>query len=159
MISRPIKISLDYHGVVDQDINYWREFCYLAKKRGHRIYIISGGPQVMIRQKLAKNQISYDVLWCVLDYCLSLKRVIMTENGKLTIADDLWNSVKGFLCHQNRIDLHIDDTLAYKPYFLTPFCWYNQQQKKCYIEQYFPFFSQDLNGFIKQIEELVCDNQ
>lgn len=130
-MSRLLKISLDYHGVIDQDFAYWRDFCELAKSRSHKIYIISGGPQVLIRQKLADNSIPYDILWCVLDYCLALSAVEVNEKGSFSITEGMWNSTKGYLCAQNHIDLHIDDNVAYQPYFQTPFCLYDKISHNC----------------------------
>lgn len=154
-MSEHLKISLDYHGVIDNDITYWREFCLSAHSRGHSIYIISGGPQVLIRAKLAQNRIIYDNLWCILDYCLSLKQIKMLSDGNLIIPDISWNSVKGYLCAQSNIDLHIDDSKIYRSYFQTPFCLYNKKQHYCLLNGFRYDFSIPPQRLLDLIEEAL----
>ena len=58
--SQKLKIGLDYHGVVDQHLQYFASFCQFAKQRKHQIHIITGGPKTDVEEYLRNNQIPYD---------------------------------------------------------------------------------------------------
>lgn len=44
MAEKFLKIGLDFHGVINTNPSYFKDFTEYAEARGHRIYIITGGP-------------------------------------------------------------------------------------------------------------------
>ena len=43
MAEKFLKIGLDFHGVINTNPSYFKDFTEYAEARGHRIYIITGG--------------------------------------------------------------------------------------------------------------------
>ncbi len=131
--NQKLKIGLDYHGVVDQHLQYFAQFCQIAKLREHQIHIITGGPKADVEEYLRNNQIPYDSVFAILDYYQGLGKTEQGSDGKLTVPDHLWNIAKAKYCRHNHIDFHIDDSIKYLHWFTTPFCLYSKQQNKCYL--------------------------
>lgn len=48
MAEKFLKIGLDFHGVINTNPSYFKDFTEYAEARGHRIYIITGGPAAKI---------------------------------------------------------------------------------------------------------------
>ena len=128
--NRKLKIGLDYHGVIDINVAFFSSFCTEAKNHGHSICIITGGPKVLVEEKLIQYNIKHDFVYAISDYYQALNQVIQTENGKLIIPDELWNNAKADFCNRNNVDLHIDDNIEYLQVFSTPYCYYNQTNHK-----------------------------
>ena len=100
--SHNLKIGLDYHGVIDKNIDYFALFCRKAKQRGHCIFIITGGPKVLVEQNLNINNIPYDMCFAISDYYLAMGRVIW-KNGNLIIPEKLWNTAKADFCRNRQL--------------------------------------------------------
>lgn len=133
MNSQKLKLGLDYHGVINQKPEYFAAFCRLATERGHRIYIITGGPAVKVKQYLAAADISYDFLFAVADYYQALGQVEQRPDGGFEVAEYLWNMAKAEFCRRCRVNLHIDDSIEYLHWFSTPFCLYDRRTAAGYI--------------------------
>lgn len=123
------RIGLDFHGVLNSNPDFFKEFCAFAKSRGAQIYIISGGPRETIIDFLARRQISYDKIWCIFDYFAARNKVKFMADGSFYVEDKEWNSAKGEYCRQNKICLQIDNSTVYGKYFSTPYCLYNETDK------------------------------
>ena len=65
-----IKIGLDFHGVIDANPKYFSGFTQEARKRGWKIYVITGGPYEKVKQELEQMNISYDEIFAIYDYYL-----------------------------------------------------------------------------------------
>lgn len=126
-----LKIGLDYHGVIDQRPEYFSCFCRTAQKRGHKIYVITGGPAVKIKEYLKQYHISYDFVFAISDYYQALGQVIQEASGQMTVPQSLWNSAKADFCRRNHINFHIDDSKEYQHWFTTPFCLYDDKTAEC----------------------------
>ncbi len=133
MISTKLKIGLDYHGVIDSNPDYFKEFCCYAKSKGHLIYIISGASKVFISDVLEQLRLPYDYIFSILDYCLALGYIEQHDNG-LIINNLAWNKAKSDFCRRCNIDLHIDDSDIYLQHFLQPYCLYDNIKKVCQIQ-------------------------
>lgn len=48
MAEKFLKIGLDFHGVINTNPSYFKDFTEYAEARGHRIYIITCGPAAKI---------------------------------------------------------------------------------------------------------------
>ncbi|MBE6445762.1 MAG: hypothetical protein E7019_06940 [Alphaproteobacteria bacterium] len=132
-IYHKLKIGLDYHGVVDTRIEYFTLFAKEARKRGHQIYIITGGPKYLVQKKLDQHNFCYDHIFAIVDYFQAKDQVSYDANGNFHIAEDLWNKAKGEYCRIAGIDLQIDDSLEYAKWFKTPYCFYHQESKICIL--------------------------
>lgn len=126
-----LNIGLDYHGVINKNFSYFSKFCAEAKFRGHKIFIITGGPQPKIRQQLQSRKITYDFIFAISDYYQALGMSKQNFEGKFIVPEHLWNAAKGEFCRRNNIHFHIDDNIKYSQWFCTPFCLY--KDNTCYI--------------------------
>ena len=126
-----LNIGLDYHGVINKNFSYFSKFCAEARYRGHKIFIITGGPQPKIRQQLQNNNISYDFIFAISDYYQALGQTKQISDGSFIVPEHLWNMAKGEFCRKNNINFHIDDNLKYSQWFTTPFCLY--KNNVCYF--------------------------
>ena len=154
--SHKLKIGLDYHGVIDKNIDYFSSFCKKAKQRGHQIFIITGGPQVKVSQNLKANNIPYDMCFAILDYYQALGNIALDKNNNLIIPENLWDMAKAEFCRRNKINIHIDDSLKYLNWFSTPYCFYNQKTNTGYISYGIEFdFNKSADTILDEIEQTI----
>ncbi len=135
MKHKSLKIGLDYHGVIDKNPAYFSSFCKIALERGHQIYIITGGPQAQVEQSLAKAEIYYNYIFAIVDYYATTHQIKYFSDGSYHIPDELWNKAKGEYCFREQIDFHIDDSKEYEQYFVTPYCYYQNEHHCCTTQQ------------------------
>lgn len=125
------KVSLDFHGVINSNPEFFCNFLSFLQTRGIEIYIISGGPQKFIARYLAMHNIPYNHIWCIFDHFNERDKVKIAADGTFRIDDKLWNSAKGKFCKQENIDLHIDDSIVYGRHFSTPYVRFDTL-KQCF---------------------------
>lgn len=146
--SHRLKIGLDYHGVIDVNTKYFADFCLEAKRRGHLIYIITGGPKTLIDNNLRNDNIPYDMCFAISDYYQAKNKIIQDKTGKFVIPENLWNIAKADFCRHSRVNIHIDDSLKYINWFSTPYCYYNKRNNKGYIS---PGLEIDFNNPVSEV--------
>ena len=152
-----LKIGLDYHGVIDKNIDYFGLLCRIAKQRGHHIFIITGGPKTLVEQNLKLNNISYDMCFAISDYYIAMGKV-MEKDGKLSIPENLWNIAKADFCRRSNINIHIDDSKKYLKWFSTPYCYYNKKTNKGYISPEIEFdFNNPVEKVLDKIEQTILN--
>ena len=122
---KPMKIGLDFHGVIDAMPEFFSFFTDAIIKAGGEIHILTGGLTNNDKEILEKNKIRYTHFFSITDY--HDKKGTPTSGthpkyGFPMISDEEWDKTKADYCRREVIDLHIDDTTAYNDYFTTPFC-------------------------------------
>lgn len=158
MISCKLKIGLDYHGVIDKKTSYFAKFCKVARSRGHKIYIITGGPAIKIKRLLSAAKIEYDFIFAISDYYQALGVAEQTIDGNLVVPQYLWNKAKADFCRRSQINFHIDDSLEYMHWFSTPFCFYDKEGDICYISPGLKFnLSQTPQAIISNLENIAIN--
>lgn len=130
---RKLKIGLDYHGVITENTEYFRCFCTELLKRGHELHIITGGPETVVKKQLAECGIVYNNLFTIVDFYYSQGMGRYNASGEFEIDKKLWDTAKSQYCQQQKIDIHIDDSLAYGEYFSTPYCLYSSSNQSCIL--------------------------
>jgi len=145
------KIGLDYHGVINTNSDFFREFCDLLRKQKAEIHIISGGPRETIGEFLKLHQIKYDKIWCIYDYFNAREEVKILPDGSFHVDDYKWNAAKGEYCSKQGISLQIDDSQIYGKYFKTPYCLYDEQNCSGNLSGYFIDFSTSAENCWQQI--------
>lgn len=121
------KISLDIHGVIDSDPNF---FSFLSKaiiSAGGEVHVVTGGTIERAKEEVIKYDISYTHLFSIVEYHKSIGTPTRENHPKYgfpMISDAAWDRTKADYCELHNIDLHIDDTMAYNDMFSTPFCRY-----------------------------------
>ena len=135
MKNEKIKIGLDFHGVLATNPQYFAGFCRKVIEKGWELHIISGGPRKDILAYLQANNIRFSKLYTILETCDNKGEVEYFADGSFYVEESIWNKAKGEYCKKNKIDLHIDDSEYYAPYFSTPFCLYKPHKGKCRIDK------------------------
>lgn len=130
-----LKIGLDFHGVINDNPDYFAAFSKEAQRRGHEIHVITGGPYKIVDVYLKKHKVEYTKIFSITDFyeAEAKGKVEYFPNGEIKVPDDLWNNAKAIYCLTNNIDIHIDDTALFSKEFKTPFCHYDDLEKKCFV--------------------------
>ena len=119
-----MNLGLDIHGVLDHHPKKYIELamCVRAGAPANKVYVITGPSKDKARQELlalSNGLIFWDEIHSISDY-IRENNVPFTEDerGHLwTLTTDDWDKVKGTICKQLKIDLHIDDSPNYEKYF------------------------------------------
>jgi len=127
------RIGIDFHGVLNVNPCFFKEFIDIALKKKIAVHIISGGPEDTIRAYLTERGIKYTKLWCIYDYYARNRKVDYFPDGSFRVSDDLWNRAKAQYCKREHICLHIDDSMIYGRDFQTPYCLYDERKNSCRI--------------------------
>jgi hypothetical protein len=127
-----IKIGLDFHGVVDEKLNFFKTLMKLLIDNGHEVHIITGGVGKVQLSLLKKLKIPYTHFFSITDYHTSRKTPILwDENNEPHLDPYLWDKAKGEYCKKNKIDLHFDDSEIYHYFFKTPYArFYSRDSKR-----------------------------
>lgn len=156
--SHKLKIGLDYHGVIDGNPNYFSLFCTQSKQRGHKVFIITGGPKLQVKKMLEQNNIPYDMCFAISDYYQAMGKIIQKEDGNFIIPENLWNIAKANFCRRSNINIHIDDSLKYLNWFSTPYCYYDKKTHKGYISPDIEFnFDNPVDIVLDKIEKITAN--
>lgn len=125
------KIGLDFHGVINTNPEFFRDFADAAIKQNVEVHIISGGPYEYIEKYLHDHNIPYSKIWCIFDFYNHKNKVEFLPDGSFHVDDELWNSSKAQYCKDEGIDIHIDDSQVYGKYFHSGYCRYEAAKKLC----------------------------
>lgn len=154
--SHKLKIGVDYHGVIDRNIDYFSLFCKKAKQRDHLIFIITGGPKLSVEQNLKKNKILYDMCFAISDYYQARGIIAQDKKGNLIIPENFWNMAKAEFCRRSKINIHIDDSIKYLNWFSTPYCYYDQKTNKGIVSPGIEFyFNNPVDEVLDKIEQII----
>ena len=128
------KISIDFHGVLNVAPQYFKKFMDAALADGTLVYVVSGGPRADIEHFLRYHEMSYTTLWCIIDEPEINAQTHFFADGSFRVDDNLWDKAKAEFCRDEKIGLHIDDSLVYGKFFTTGYCIYNHNKKIFYVE-------------------------
>lgn len=126
-----MKIGIDYHGVISSDPEFFKKFTAAALKKNHSIVVLSGASVQDVKAYLEAHQISFSSVYSLLDDFKNRGLVQFYEDGSFFVNNDIWNRAKAKFCFENKIDVHIDDSMLYGAYFQTPFCLYAKNPARC----------------------------
>ena len=133
MTSSKYKFGIDFHGVITASPAFFRDFTALAFDRDYEVFVISGGPYLVVKNFLDSWKIRYNNIFSLIDHFASRGQVKYFPNGNFKVPDELWDKAKAEYCLQNGIDIQIDDTPGYGASFSTPFCCYNPENRTCEV--------------------------
>ena len=125
-----MKISFDYHGVIDQYPDVFRAIIKALRKDGHRVYIVTGTAGLEAEDLLEKLEIEYDQIFSITDELTGYTiPAYINKDKRLCFDDKEWDKAKGKFCFDELIDLHLDDTIRYTKYFKTPVAIFEAKKK------------------------------
>jgi hypothetical protein len=116
-------LGLDIHGVIDKDPDKYAALARVVRSKGGKVYIITGQSDTPeLRERLENLGMTFDRLISIQDGLMSVGAPIMGyEEGRPIFRSLDWNGFKGSYCARNHVDLMIDNSPEYHPYFTTPF--------------------------------------
>nr|DAS10154.1 MAG TPA: Polynucleotide kinase 3 phosphatase [Caudoviricetes sp.] len=129
-----IKIGLDFHGVINENPVYFKEFTSEAFARGWEIHVVTGGPYAKVVQKLNEWGIRYTKVFAIFDFYNRKGLAEVRPDGEFKIDSNLWDTAKAKYCKSHHISMHIDDSKIYERDFSTPYCIYNAEQRFCELK-------------------------
>ena len=133
------KLGLDFHGVIDALPEFFAFLTDSFIKNGGEVHILTGGHwNDEFENQLKSLGIKWTHKLSVYDYLIEKETGVVGEiqfpDGTIQkkFEDGAWDKVKAEYCRQNKISLHIDDTLIYNDFFTTPFSrlWSHNQKPK-----------------------------
>lgn len=120
-----IKIGVDLHGVIDDNTDLFKSISSMllfSNLCDVNIYIISGPPKTDVLKELNQlkiyKNVHYTEIYTIVDF-LKEQDVEMWLDYKNTwwASDEDWWEAKAKICEKLDIDIMIDNTNRYKPYF------------------------------------------
>jgi len=117
------RIGIDLHGVIDNDVEWFKEILETIHLRTFiTVHIISGPPTEEIKAELDKfsfeHGLHYEGISSVVDYLKGMEVKMWKDYKDTWWADDSeWWRAKAAICEKLDIDIMIDDKEEYKNSF------------------------------------------
>ena len=94
-----------------------------VRANGGKVYVITGQSDTPnLRATLSNLGMIFDKLVSIQDELVAAGAPIIDhDEGRPIFRPGDWNTFKGWYCACNHVDLMIDDSPEYRPYFTTPF--------------------------------------
>jgi hypothetical protein len=114
--------GIDLHGVADSYPGILRPLMEGFLGCGNEVIVISGPPEVEVEAALRKlgyrRYVNYSKIVSVVDY-LKSKGVEMWQDKRKRwwCEDESWWSSKAEICAEHKVDVLLDDSPQYEPYF------------------------------------------
>ena len=122
-----MKLGLDMHGVVDKDSVFFSHLADIMLLRDHEVHIVTGREDTEeLREELANCSMivgSRDLFTSILSIttyqkALGVPVCYLNDDPTQPMMDPkVWNPTKATLCATAGIDVMIDDSTLYEPYF------------------------------------------
>ncbi len=138
-VNNNFKLGLDVHGVVDAMPEFFSFLTESFIKNGGEVHIITGAHwDENFEKQLLNLNIKWTHKFSVYDYLIENETEIVGQiqfpDGSIQnkFKNGHWDKVKSEYCKRNNISLHIDDTLKYNDFFLTPYArlWSHNKKPK-----------------------------
>jgi len=126
-----MKVGIDFHGVIDDNPEFFSELSKLFVNNGHEVHIITGEKDTpAFRKKLSDLSIEYTHLFSIVTYHSFLGTEIWYKMNNPYMEESTWDRSKADYCAREKIDLHVDDSEKYFKYFTTPYVLYTKGLRK-----------------------------
>lgn len=122
-----IKLGLDLHGVIDSDPRFFSDLSCALLDYGHQVFIVTGREESDdLHDELQKCGMEthdierYSRILSITTYQKKQGTPVhyLDENLTQPMMDPkIWNPTKAMLCATANIDIMIDDSVIYEPYF------------------------------------------
>jgi len=115
-----VRIGFDFHGVLEKYPNVFKPLIQLLDAIGAEVCVVSGPTLDEIDGELTKYGYNDGIasIHSVIDFLKQNNvKTWQDEKGTWWAADEDWWSSKAKMCKENDIDIMIDDSEKYAPYF------------------------------------------
>lgn len=123
-----MKLGLDLHGVISDIPDTMKMLTEAIISSGGEVHIITGSVTDRAKIELSElgfeQDIHYTHVMGISNYLeeLGYKHIgIDPVYGNKMYLEETWNMAKAVYCGSHEIQLHLDDTVEYGEYFVTPF--------------------------------------
>ena len=154
-MTKKLKFGLDFHGVINDAPEFFRDFADAAMGHGYEVYVISGGSTQKLEKYLNEWDIKYTGTFSLVDYFKKAGKIKFFDNGDFSVSDELWDTAKAKFCKKNKINLQIDDTIRYKQHFSTPFAFYDAKNKTCDLDGKIVDLSSPASRVLSEFEKIL----
>jgi hypothetical protein len=126
------KLGFDFHGVLDNDPEFFSELTKCLVNGGNEVHVITGEKDTPeFRKNLAEMGISYTHLFSIASHHLKIGTKVWYKDADNPFMDEeTWNKTKADYCEREKIDMHLDDSEHYGKHFKTPFALYQKSPQK-----------------------------
>ncbi len=126
-----MRIALDVHGCIDKDPKFFRDLAQAVIHADGEIHILTGkhianGIMEELDAAGFAAGIHYTHLFSVSDYHKERGTQMWGTLENPWMDDVIWSNTKADYCRYYKIDLCIDDTARYIPYFTTGVALYRK---------------------------------
>lgn len=117
-----MKIGIDLHGIIDKD-EKWEVFVKsLMSASRDEVYVLTGASYLDAKRELQRlgyiQGVHYLNILSVTDYLLDKNYTWKRDEHNRPAFDvKVWNRAKGWIAEDVGLDVHIDDSTRYKPWF------------------------------------------
>lgn len=126
-----IKIGFDLHGVINEHPKFFAKLSKALVKAGHEVHIITGNKRTKkFLAELDSYGFSYTHFFSITEHHEKKGTKMKWVKDHPFMDEYLWDRTKGDYCRKHKIDMHFDDTDAYRYFFSTPFCRYYSMNKR-----------------------------
>jgi len=117
-----MKIGIDFHGVIEDYPEIFKSFLEVLVKREGEVHILTGPDLLHAYQEVTEagylEGVHYTKLHSVVDHLKGREvESWLDEKGRFWASDEDWWSSKALMCEELGLDLMIDDSKEYEPYF------------------------------------------
>lgn len=132
-----MKIALDVHGVISKDPQFFRSLAQAVIHAEGQVHILTGKHLANgILEELEKYDfhagVHYTHLFSISDYHQEIGTPMWGDVKNPFMDDAVWSKTKAEYCQRNQIDLCLDDTERYLPYFTTGVALYQKKELATY---------------------------
>lgn len=129
-----MKIALDIHGVLSSDPKFFRDLAQAIIHAEGEVHILTGkhianGIMEELEKAGFQPGIHYTKLFSISDYHKEIGTLMWGTTESPWMDDAIWSRTKADYCVRNNIDLCLDDTARYIPYFTTPVALYHGKKE------------------------------
>jgi hypothetical protein len=129
--SERLKIGFDLHGVINEYPKFFARLSRALVRDGNEVHIITGNKRTKeFQREIDSYGFQYTHFFSITEFHEKKKTKIRWVKNHPFMDEYQWDRTKGDYCRKHQIDMHIDDTDAYKYFFSTPFCRFFSMNKR-----------------------------
>jgi len=128
------KIAVDIHGVLSKDPDFFRDLLQTLRNANWEVHILTGkhienGIIAELDKLEIKKYDHYTHLFSISDHHKKIGTKMWGTVENPFMDDEVWSRTKADYCREHEIDLCIDDTARYVPFFTTGVALYSKGQE------------------------------
>jgi hypothetical protein len=114
----PLRIGLDFHGVIDDDPEYFSNLSTSTIRNGGEVHVLTGTKDSDgLRKRLEELGIAYTNVFSISSHHESIGTKVWEDDRGPWMDADVWNRSKAEYCKEHGIQIHFDDSGEYGKHF------------------------------------------